>query len=58
MYLYFLKIGAGKTALVYRFVRNDFAELQATIAMEYGFTTLRHKDDLIKVNIWDTVIPI
>ena len=46
----------GKTALVYRYSKNDFNEKYLiTIGVEYGNIKMKHKGIPISLRIWDTV---
>ena len=53
------KIGVGKSCLLLQFADKRFkADHDTTIGVEFGSKNIQIKDKSIKLQIWDTVIPI
>ncbi len=47
--------GVGKTSLAKRFVKDDFTTSHiSTIGVDFEILTLKVRDKLVKVQMWDT----
>ncbi|NWI42041.1 RAB17 protein, partial [Picathartes gymnocephalus] len=44
----------GKSSLAYRYVRNDFREMQSTVGCSFFTQTLDLEEATVKFEIWDT----
>ena len=48
------KTGSGKTSFVNRWVNNTFSEIyKSTIISEYSSKTIKYKNNIYKINLWD-----
>ena len=48
------KSGSGKTSFVNRWINNTFTGIhKSTIISEYGSKTIKYKNNIYKINLWD-----
>ena len=48
------KSGSGKTSFVNRWINNTFTGIhKSTILSEYGSKTIKYKNNIYKINLWD-----
>jgi len=51
--------GVGKSCLLLQFIENDFrSNHDVTIGVEFGSKMINIDNNNIKLQIWDTVIPL